>query len=68
MAKKKVVYLLGSGATHAVLTNAKFPRGLLTKDIQERIEVSHPKREIDDVTWNELTTMGNDVEHLISVL
>lgn len=68
MSKKKVVYLLGSGATHAVLKHAKPPKGVLTKDIQKAIEDSHPNSRMSGVIWNELITDGNDVEHLISVL
>ena len=68
MAKKKVVYLLGSGATHAVLMEAKFSKGMLTNDIRDVIESKYSRSGIDVTVWNELITEDNDIEHLISVL
>ncbi len=64
--KKKVVYLFGAGATHAVLKSIDPTLSLLTKDIQEKI--SHKSsRLLDKKIWSELITV-NDIEHLISVL
>jgi hypothetical protein len=68
MAKKKIVYLFGAGATHAVVKALNPDLGLLTVNVQEQIETNYSKRGIDSTIWNELVTQGNDVEHLISVL
>lgn len=68
MVKKKVVYLFGAGATHAVVKALNPDLGLLTVNIQEQIESNYTNRGIDSAIWNELVTQGNDVEHLISVL
>jgi len=68
MATKKVVYLFGAGATHAVVNAFNPDLGLLTNNIQEEIEANYSSRGMDNTIWNELVTQGNDVEHLISVL
>ena len=67
MAKKKVVYLLGAGATEAVVRQISPLNGLLTRNIQDEIRKNH-KHGLNDRVWSELVTEGNDVEHLISVL
>lgn len=64
---KKIVYLLGSGATHAVIREIDITKGLLTKDIQDYVGKTFSSRGIEQVIWNELT-QTKDVEHLISVL
>jgi hypothetical protein len=68
MSKKKIVYLLGAGATQAVIKQINPEKSLMTEDIQELIESKYSKKGIDPRIWNELVTKGNDVEHLISVL
>lgn len=70
MAKKKVVYLFGAGATHAVVKALNPDLGLLTNDIQEKIEAKYSGiiKGVNNTIWNELVTQGIDVEHLISVL
>ncbi|MEW6054635.1 MAG: hypothetical protein AB1552_12740 [Nitrospirota bacterium] len=68
--KKKVVYLFGAGATHAVLKSISPTLSLLTKDIQERMARNHrkyPSKRLSDKIWSELITV-QDIEHLISVL
>lgn len=68
MAKKKLVYLFGAGATHAVIKALNPDLGLLTVNVQEEIEANYSSKGINSTVWNELVTQGNDVEHLISVL
>ena len=68
MAKKKIVYLFGAGATQAVIRQIDPEKSLMTKDIQGLIRSKYSKKGIDPAIWNELVTEGNDVEHLISVL
>lgn len=68
MDKKKVVYLLGSGATHAVVKSLNPDLGLLTADIKYEIETKYSSRGISNIIWNELISENTDVEHLISVL
>ena len=63
----KVVYLFGAGATQAVLRSST-SLSLLTADIQTKIEGQYSSRGFNNKVWSELTTTGNDVEHLISVL
>lgn len=63
----KVSYLFGAGATQAVLKSST-SLSLLTPDIQTKIEGTYSSKGIDPKIWSELTTEGNDVEHLISVL
>lgn len=67
MSKKKVVYLFGAGATQAVLKSNNPTDGLLTKDIQEKIENKYKSRGLTKKIWNELISVS-DIEHLISVL
>ncbi len=67
MSKKKVVYLFGAGATQAVLKSNNPLDGLLTKDIQEKIETKFKSRGLNKEIWNELISVS-DIEHLISVL
>jgi hypothetical protein len=69
MPKKKVVYLFGAGASHAVIKHANPEKGLMTADIQRQIQLkySDKKKGVDSRIWNELITTS-DIEHLISVL
>ena len=69
MTQKKVVYLFGAGATHAVIKHANPEKGLMTADIQRQIEsrYSGKKKGVDSRIWNELVSVS-DIEHLISVL
>lgn len=67
MDKKNVMYLLGSGATHAVIKEIDPTSGLLTEDIQNFISKKTPKN-INNEIWNEVIKKNNDVEHIISVL
>jgi hypothetical protein len=64
---KKVIYLLGSGASHAVVKNIDQEKGLLTKDVLDVIEKRFLGRFNKEIR-SELTADGNDVEHLISYL
>ncbi len=68
MTRRKIVYLFGAGATHAVVKSLNPDLGLLTFNVQEEIESNSTSRGINNTIWNELVTQGNDVEHLISVL
>ena len=68
MTKKKVVYLFGAGATQAVLKSIDPSYSLLTSDIQTNILNRCHSKSLNKKVWNELTTLGNDIEHLISVL
>jgi hypothetical protein len=66
---KRVVYLLGSGATQGVIKHAE-NRSLLTGDIQDfiRDELQNPDAVFTDKIWNEIIKDDRDVEHLITVL
>jgi len=69
--KKKVVYLFGSGATHAVINSLDASKRLLTSDIREKIREKEPAikdKEIPVDIWNELMDVEVDIEHLISIL
>jgi len=66
---KKVIYLFGAGASHAVVKNCNSTLGLMTSDIQELIERKYKnKNQFDPEVWNALIAENNDVEHLISYL
>ncbi|MDY0016520.1 MAG: SIR2 family protein [Candidatus Delongbacteria bacterium] len=70
MEKKKVVYILGSGATHAVVNGIDSDKGLLTRDIIRHIR-NRKRENISIDIWNEVITAdetGTDIEHLISIL
>ena len=67
--KKKVAYLLGAGATHAVLHDLSPTRGLLTSHIQDYLAaLPSVERLTDETIWNELLQQQADIEHLISLL
>lgn len=68
--KKKVVYLLGSGATHAVVNDLNSQVGLLTANVKDRFEAvgAQWKNEIDPSIWDEAVKETVDIEHLISVI
>jgi hypothetical protein len=66
---RKVVYLLGSGATQGVVKHAT-KRNLRTREIQTYIEEELDKGggDFSDQIWNEIVKEDRDVEHLITVL
>lgn len=69
--KKKVVYLFGSGASHAVINAIDPSKQLLTSDIRQKIgEINKPPNvtDIPARVWNELMDPDVDIEHLISIL
>jgi hypothetical protein len=65
---KKVIYLFGAGATHAVISAVAPDEGLTTNDIREKIRNKHSNSGLDKNVWNELMSDKTDIEHLISVL
>lgn len=68
---KKVVYLFGSGATHAVINSLDASKELLASDIREKIrekESEIKEVELSVEIWNELMDPHVDIEHLISIL
>jgi len=69
--KKKVIYLFGSGASHAVINAIDPSKQFLTSDIRQKIgeirKVPTPTDIPTDV-WNELMDPDVDIEHLISIL
>lgn len=67
MKKKRIGYLFGAGASHAVVKALDSTKGLMTADIQRVIE-REDSGSIDPVLWNELVSTGRDVEHIISVV
>lgn len=71
MPLKKIIYLFGSGATHAVINSIDPSKQLLTPDIRQNIREKEAKLlgvEIQPEIWNELMDPAVDIEHLISVL
>ncbi len=68
--KKKVVYLLGSGATHAVVNSIDSQLGLLTRNVKDKFDEIDAARKstIDPDIWNEAVKEVVDIEHLISVI
>ncbi len=71
MAEKKIIYLFGSGATHAVINSIDPTKQLLTADIRQKIgerEQQLKGIEIKTEIWNELMDPAVDIEHLISIL
>lgn len=71
MAPKKVIYLFGSGATHAVINSIDPTKQLLTPDIRQKIREKESEilnKKIETEIWNELMDPTVDIEHLISVL
>jgi hypothetical protein len=67
--KKKVVYLLGTGATQAEISLIDDSIHILMKDIREGIlrKIKDKKIKELDVVVNELTGENADVEHLITL-
>lgn len=70
---KKIVYLLGSGATQGAIRKIDEEKSLLTRDIQKYIrekrqEQMGPSVDVSDKIWNEIITDGRDIEHIISML
>jgi hypothetical protein len=65
---KKIIYLFGAGATHAVINAIDPSKQLLTADIRQQISNKEQKSEIPIQVWNELMDSSVDIEHLISVL
>ncbi|MEK6780993.1 MAG: hypothetical protein AABY93_04775 [Bacteroidota bacterium] len=69
--KKRIIYLFGSGATHATINAIDLTKNLLTSDIRDKIrekEFSIKDKEIPTDVWNELMDAKVDIEHLISIL
>ncbi len=68
--KKNVVYLLGSGATHAVVNDLNSDIGLLTRNVKDKFDEIDQKRKevIDPRIWDEAVKEDVDIEHLISVI
>lgn len=67
--KKKIVYLFGTGATHAEIDFAGLSTGILMSNIREGILKKIDKKKIKvlyDVK-NELVDDNSDIEHLISL-
>ena len=67
--KKKIVYLFGTGATHAEINFAGLSTGILMSNIREGILKKIDKKKIKvlyDVK-NELVNDNSDIEHLISL-
>jgi len=66
---KKIIYLFGAGASHAVVNDCNPTKGLMTSDIQTVIQNKYQnKYNFDNEVWNALIMENNDVEHLISYL
>ena len=68
---KKIIYLFGSGASHAVISALDPSRQFLTSDIRQEIsKMRKVKNAIGLPTelWNELLDPKVDIEHLISIL
>ena len=67
---KQVVYLLGSGATHAVANILDPGKGLLTRHVRDEIrknEADLKDKVFPPSIWNELIDDRVDIEHLISI-
>jgi hypothetical protein len=65
--KKKIIYLFGSGASHAVVNAIDSSKQLLTTDIRQKIG-EYESIDIPTNIWNELMDNDVDIEHLISIL
>jgi hypothetical protein len=67
--KKKIVYLLGAGASQGELSLGEAPRPILMQDIVDGLSIKISKDEIDSLSpvSNELGIEGIDVEHLITL-
>ncbi|MFA6979349.1 MAG: SIR2 family protein [Ignavibacteriaceae bacterium] len=69
--KKKIVYLFGSGASHAVINSIDSNKQLLTSDIRQKIAEKGKDIKLTGMPaniWNELMDPSVDIEHLISIL
>lgn len=67
---KKIVYLFGSGATHAVANILDPSKGLLTSHVRDQIrkqEATLKDLVFPPAIWNELIDEQVDIEHLISI-
>lgn len=65
---KKIIYLFGSGASHAVVKEISLTYGLMTSHIQDYISQKYQSTGFTNQIWGEVTNTTRDVEHLISVL
>jgi hypothetical protein len=68
---KNVVYLFGSGASHAVINAIDPSKQLLTADIRQEIHEKEKDAKVKNIPidiWNELMDPKVDIEHLISIL
>jgi hypothetical protein len=68
---KRIVYLFGSGASHAVINALDSTKQLLTADIRQKIHENEKDAKIKNIPteiWNELMDSTVDIEHLISIL
>lgn len=69
--KKRIIYLFGSGASHAVINSIDPTKQFLTSDIRQKIGEIKKKNKVNDIpkiVWNELMDPNVDIEHLISIL
>lgn len=68
---KRIVYLFGSGASHAVINALDPGKQLLTADIRQKIHENENDAKVNNTPieiWNELMNPMVDIEHLISIL
>ncbi|MCU0413881.1 MAG: hypothetical protein MUE91_05690, partial [Ignavibacteriaceae bacterium] len=68
---KNVVYLFGSGASHAVINAIDPTKQFLTADIRQKIHEKEKDAKVKNIPidiWNELMDPTVDIEHLISIL
>ncbi|MBN1970872.1 MAG: hypothetical protein JW870_16005 [Candidatus Delongbacteria bacterium] len=68
---KRIVYLFGSGASHAVINALDPSKRFLTADIRQKIHENEIDTKINYLPieiWNELMDPKVDIEHLISIL
>jgi len=65
---KKIAYLLGAGATEAVVKNLSSVNGLMTSDIRQHIAKTYSSKPFSTRVWNEIVSDGYDLEHIVSVL
>lgn len=68
---KNIIYLFGSGASHAVINAIDPSKQLLTADIRQKIHEKEKDAKVKNIPvdiWNELMDPEVDIEHLISIL
>ncbi|TSD63862.1 hypothetical protein FFF34_014940 [Inquilinus sp. KBS0705] len=65
---KKVAYLLGAGASQAVVSHINPDNGLMTTDIRNVIQKQYSSAPFDTNIWNEILTEEYDLEQIISVM